>query len=218
MDTIDVTLALESGPPELSRGLLLLFGEGVGSSLGRVLVDWGEEVSEGAIKGRDERTWVSPVLFCGKGLLFVIDCSFLEVVLVKNATPVVVATATLAEGLVEARLWLGAVPHEGTRKGGALSASHEGMAREWVDEVEWVEWVGKVLKSGWRCCALYTLATARWWFETVRGPVTILEPVDLRQDLCFTFSETNLCLAVVWWPPNTFLFCVFTIYSSPRVA
>jgi hypothetical protein len=39
MDTIDVTLALESGPPELSRGLLLLFGEGVGSSLGRVLVD-----------------------------------------------------------------------------------------------------------------------------------------------------------------------------------
>ena len=38
MQGIEVTLALESGLPEVSREALLLFGKGVGHSPGRVLV------------------------------------------------------------------------------------------------------------------------------------------------------------------------------------
>lgn len=51
-----MTLAFESGLPEFSREAFLLFGEGVGPPLGRVLVDWDEDVSDGVIKGRDGHT------------------------------------------------------------------------------------------------------------------------------------------------------------------
>jgi hypothetical protein len=50
MDRIDLALGSDSDLPELSRGALL-FGEGVGSSLGRMLVDRGVRVSKGALKG-----------------------------------------------------------------------------------------------------------------------------------------------------------------------
>jgi len=39
MDRIEVTLTLEGGLPEVSRVKLVFFGEGIGPSLRRVLVD-----------------------------------------------------------------------------------------------------------------------------------------------------------------------------------
>lgn len=99
-----MTLTLEGGLPEVSRKALLLFGERVGPSPGGVLLDWDEDVSNEAIKGGDERTRIPPVFFCGMIFLFVLECGSLEVAFVSDAAPVVVATATLAERLVEAGL------------------------------------------------------------------------------------------------------------------
>lgn len=99
-----MTLALESGLPKVSREALVLFGEGVGPSLGRVLLDCGGEVSDRTIDGSDERTRVPSVLLCRKRFLFVLECGCLEVALVSDAAPVVGAAATLAKGLVEAGL------------------------------------------------------------------------------------------------------------------
>lgn len=89
-----------------------------------------ENVSDGATKGGDERTRVPPVFVHGRDL-FVLECGRLEIALVSDAAPVVMATATLAEGLVEAGLGLGAVPYEGARKGGTSSAGHEGRVDGW---------------------------------------------------------------------------------------
>lgn len=99
-----MTLALESGLPKVFRETLLLFGEGVGPSLGRVLLDWVEQVSDGTADGGGERTRVPRDSVCSKGFFSVLECGCLEVVLVGDAAPVVVAAATLAEGLVEAGL------------------------------------------------------------------------------------------------------------------
>lgn len=67
--------------------------------------------------------------FAGDGLLpFVVESFAFEEILVVDVAPVMASRATLAEGLVHARLGLGSVLDYGTRSERTFGASHDGKS------------------------------------------------------------------------------------------
>lgn len=72
----------------------------------------------------------------GNGLLFVVNG--FEVILLVDITPVVTACATLAEGLVHARLGLGPVLDYGAGGERAFGASHDGGEGRQFDWPEFI--------------------------------------------------------------------------------